>query len=108
MKVILLADADTISRSDLQCQRLNRDSSDDLFWVARGLRRLRHQVTVVPFGPNLTATIRKILTVAPDVVFNGTEHVDHDRTKAAHVASLLELLRLPYTGSGPPGNFPDN
>jgi D-alanine-D-alanine ligase len=39
----------------------------------------------------------------PDVVFNLTENVDGDRRKDGCVCALLDLLKLPYTGTGARG-----
>ncbi len=66
------------------------------------LRRLVEKVVVGPYtdAPGLFKWIEE---VKPDVVFNMTENVDGDRQKDGHICALLELLKLPYTGTGPRG-----
>jgi D-alanine-D-alanine ligase len=39
--------------------------------------------------------------IRPDVVFNLVEHFQDDSTLETSIAGLLDLYRLPYTGSGP-------
>lgn len=66
----------------------------------RCLRALYRNVVIVPFDPAVTPTIAELRALNPRVVFNVTEWVDGDRRMDAAVTGLLELLRLPYTGSG--------
>jgi D-alanine-D-alanine ligase len=57
-------------------------------------------VVIVPFDPGVTATIAELRALKPRVVFNLTEWVDGDRQLDAAVTGLLDMLKLPYTGSG--------
>lgn len=70
------------------------------YHIARTLRRLGHHVTplVATSGKQL---VRDLTRLAPDVVFNATEHMYQRRTADLHIASLLELLRIRYTGATP-------
>jgi len=45
--------------------------------------------------------VRDLGAASPDVVFNATEHMFRRRSADVHIAALLELLRLPYTGAPP-------
>lgn len=90
MRVAVLADPDAIEQE-----------VSDLRWVTGALRDLGHEISVVPFGPRIADTIERLSRRAPRVVFNFAETFDRDRRKAAHAAALLELLGIPYTGSGP-------
>lgn len=105
MKVAMLVDADVLPADDPQCERLHGDLSDDHYWLKRALRQLGHQVFVIPFGPTVQAAIQNILDFAPDVVFNYMEQIEGNRLRAVHVTGLLELLELPYTGSGALAQF---
>lgn len=101
MKVAMLVDADLLPADDPQCERLHHGHlADDHYWVMNALRRLGHQSLVIPFGPTVQVAVENLLAFAPDVVFNYMEQIGGDRLKAVHVTGLLELLRLPYTGSG--------
>ena len=69
-------------------------------YIAKALRELRHDVAIIAClsGKQL---IRDLGAVAPDVVFNATEHMFGRRASDIHVPALLEMLRLPYTGATP-------
>ncbi len=64
----------------------------------------RHaHVSVVPFDPAITPTIEELRALAPRLVFNLTEWVGGDRRLDAAIVGVLEMMNLPYTGSGPDG-----
>ncbi|OGA37304.1 MAG: hypothetical protein A3G24_04615 [Betaproteobacteria bacterium RIFCSPLOWO2_12_FULL_62_13] len=62
-----------------------------------------HAVAVVPFSPGIIATIRELRALEPRLVFNLTEWVNGDRSLDAAITGLLDMMKLPYTGSGPSG-----
>lgn len=66
------------------------------------LRRMVARVVVGPYT-NAAGVFEWFQEVKPDVVFNLTENVDGDRQKDGHVCALLDLLKLPYTGTGTRG-----
>lgn len=68
--------------------------------VVNALRRLVEKVVVGAYT-DAAGLIQWIGEVRPDVVFNLTEQANGDRRKDSHICSLLELLKLPYTGTGP-------
>jgi len=70
--------------------------------VVNILRRLVGKVVVGAYT-DAAGLCEWIQEVRPDVVFNLTEHADGDRQKDGHICALLELLNLPYTGTGPRG-----
>ena len=67
------------------------------------LSRQGHRV--VPFGVHndIAPLIYKIHEVKPDVVFNMSEAFAGNRDFEPNLVALLELLKIPYTGSGPAG-----
>lgn len=67
------------------------------------LLNLGHEVT--PFGihNNIDPLIDTIREKKPDLVFNLSEAFDGKRDFEPHLVSMLELLGIPYTGSGPAG-----
>jgi D-alanine-D-alanine ligase len=71
--------------------------------VRLSLRRLGERVEVIPFDPRVTPTIERLRALAPRLVFNLTEWIDGDRRQDAAIAGLLDMMRLPYTGTGPDG-----
>ena len=70
--------------------------------VVNTLRRLVEKVVVGPYT-DLNGLFEWFKKVKPDLVFNLTENVDGDRQKDGHICALLELLKIPYTGTGPRG-----
>jgi D-alanine-D-alanine ligase len=60
-------------------------------------------VVVVPFGPDIPATLIRLRKLKPRIVFNLTEWIDSDRTQDYAIAALLDMMKLKYTGTGPEG-----
>ena len=52
-----------------------------------------------------TSSLTGLAKCGADLVFNLTESYAGDDTKDMHVTAYLDLLGLPYTGSGPHGHF---
>src|SRR5262245_43143139 len=71
--------------------------------VARALRALGHRVRVVGAQHDVEVVLAAARELRPDVVFNLLVEFHADPALDQHVASLLELLRLPYTGCNPRG-----
>ncbi len=72
--------------------------------IFEALEKLGHE----PFYQVLDGHSQSLITLArcnADLVFNLTESYAGDDTKDMHVAAYLDLLGLPYTGSGPHGYF---
>lgn len=70
--------------------------------LVNSLRRLVARVVIGPYT-DAAGLLKWIEKVKPDVVFNLTEHVEGDRQKDSAICGLLDLLDLPYTGTGPRG-----
>ena len=51
------------------------------------------------------STIRRIELCSPDVIFNLTCHSTGDPRRASRLAAVLNILNIPFTGSGPQGIF---
>ncbi len=96
--VALLVDIETGARGASGKFVVDRGGMEALLY--RCLRSLYKTVVIVPFDPAVTPTIAELRALNPRVVFNVTEWVDGDRRMDAAVTGLLELLGLPYTGSG--------
>lgn len=72
-------------------------------YVLRALVQRHSRVCVVPFEPRITPTIETLRTLEPRLVFNLTEWVGGNRRLDAAIASMLEMMNVPYTGAGPDG-----
>lgn len=70
------------------------------FHVIQTLRELGHTVTVQGVGSDLPAIVNRLTELRPDLVFNMTEQFAGDRRHDKNITSLLELLGLPFTGTG--------
>lgn len=68
--------------------------------IARTLRRLGHDVTVLPLAHDLFAFQRKLRRVSPDVVFNLYDDVVHGALYDMRLAALVQMMGFPMTGSG--------
>jgi len=85
-----------------------RDYEKDDTWdnevdVKRALQRLGHEVELIGCFNDLPRLISDINTAKPDVIFNMLESFDSNRDFEPHVAGVLDLLRIPYTGTKPLG-----
>ncbi len=99
--IVLLVDAEAGERRANGRYVPERSSVEA--YVLEALRALRMKVTVVPFDAAVQPTISELRVLKPELVFNLTECVDLDRSQDAAIAGLLDLLGIPYTGTGPVG-----
>lgn len=71
--------------------------------VATALRELGHTVRVLGAGYDVQAVVRNLEENPPDLVFNLAEQFADDRRKDKNLAALLEMMDLPFTGTGSGG-----
>jgi D-alanine-D-alanine ligase len=69
--------------------------------VAASLRRAGFEPVEVAAGPCIVDLAERLAKLRPDFVFNGCESFAGDSRMEAGVASLLDLMRIPYTGNCP-------
>jgi D-alanine-D-alanine ligase len=74
------------------------DSPATVEAVAEALRALGHEVALLGDGPEM---LRRALASPPDFVFNFAEGRGISPSREARVPAVLEMLGIPYTGSGP-------
>jgi D-alanine-D-alanine ligase len=74
------------------------DSPETIESIAAVLRGLGHRVEKLGDGPEL---LRKLLHDPPEFVFNIAEGQGVGRCREARVPAVLEMLRIPYSGSDP-------
>jgi D-alanine-D-alanine ligase len=99
--VVMLVDAETGERGKNGSFVPDRGSMEER--VLDSLRVRYAQVAVVPFGPDIAATMSELKKLKPRIVFNLTEWFDSDRKLDHAIAGLLEMMKLRYTGTGPAG-----
>ena len=80
-----------------------RDEQDVLTqvdFVSRGLVALGHEPVAVPVSLNLAAAAQTIADLQPAMVFNLVETLAGKGSLIHIVPSLLDALKIPYTGAG--------
>jgi len=86
----------------------NEDEQDTLVQVdaiSHALRSLGHTVTPVALSLDLQLGAKNVSAQAPDLVFNLVESID-GQGRLIHLGpSLLDALRIPYTGAGTAAMF---
>jgi D-alanine-D-alanine ligase len=80
----------------------DRASTDDLRrqirHIARTVRKLRHDVTILPLAHDLFWFQRKLRRLQPDVVFNLYDDVVHGALYDMRLAALVRMMGFPMTG----------
>jgi D-alanine-D-alanine ligase len=66
--------------------------------IRKSLRRLGHEVHVIPVTLNLDRLRQQLSRLRIDAVFNLVESLGGSDRLIAHVPALLDVLDLPYTG----------
>jgi len=67
------------------------------------LRDLHYNVSVLGVVDDIATTLNNLTEQKPDLVFNLTEQLGGDRQMDKNIAALLEMTRIPFTGTGPTG-----
>lgn len=73
------------------------------YHVVQGLRELGHTVSIQGVGADLPEIIEGLTEKQPDLVFNLTEQFGGDRSYDKNITAVLELLDIPFTGTGTMG-----
>jgi D-alanine-D-alanine ligase len=99
--VAMLVDAETGSRTKSGRFVFIGDGTDSMEPnILKQLRARYARVAVVPFGPDIVATAAQLKKLRPRMVFNVTEWLEGNRRLDCAIAGLLDMLKLPYTGTG--------
>jgi D-alanine-D-alanine ligase len=72
---------------------------DEMKSVQRALGASSHDTKIVPVALDLFKLIEELRDDRPDIIFNLCESLDGDPTQEMNIASLYEMLKIPYTGS---------
>jgi D-alanine-D-alanine ligase len=100
-EVAMLVDAETGEHQKSGRFVPDRGSMEEKVFAA--LRARYATVSVVPFGPDIVATLSRLKALNPRMVFNLTEWFDGDRTCDHAIASLLDMMKFRFTGTGQAG-----
>ena len=103
MKILVLFDlAHSVDpNQDFSPESLKQQDKPTEASVIECLKRLGHDVETLAVFDNVTDIVEKLKASAPGVVFNLSESFHHDRSHEPNIPALLDLMKVPYTGSGP-------
>jgi D-alanine-D-alanine ligase len=73
------------------------------YHVIETLRDLHHDVSVLGAVNDIGTIVESLTKQKPDIVFNLTEAFGGDRRLDKNIAGLLEMVGIPFTGTGPMG-----
>jgi len=104
LRVLVLTHEDLVPPDSLE----GHEASEIELWrkeydVASGLRELGHEVQILGVSHDLTPIRQHVEGWQPHVVFHLLMEFQDVAVYQAHVASYLELLRVPYAGCNPRG-----
>lgn len=104
MQITVLFDTHRPPPADQNYSEFLKSDADDVqFAVARGLEKLGHAVRLFGVFDDLKPLLAELGTNRPELVFNLCEGFRSRSIYEIHIAALLELLGLRYTGSPPMG-----
>lgn len=104
MRIVALIDVETVIPEDPEFKGKNGTVRSTMeYHIISSIRALEHEVIIQTFGPDPLDSIRAVMETKPDLVFNLTEHYKGNRRQDANIAGLLELLDIPFTGTGAEG-----
>lgn len=69
--------------------------------VRQALEKRGYATRLIPLGSDLPTFLSELQQLSPAAVFNLCEGFGGESRQEMHVASLFELMRLPYTGAAP-------
>lgn len=100
LNITVLVDYATVPDNDPQFLDPTGQTGTE-YHVIEALRHLHHEVSAIGVFDNLEEIIAKLKEHKPDLVFNLTEQYYGERLWDKNIAGLLDMLQIPYTGSGP-------
>jgi len=71
--------------------------------VIGALRELGHEVSILGAVSDIATIVKTLAFNNPDLVFNLTEAFHGDRTLDKNIAALVQMMGIPFTGTGPAG-----
>ncbi len=72
---------------------------DEMKAVQKALSTTPHTTKIVPVALDVYKLIDELKNDRPDLIFNLCESLDGDSSQEMNIASLFEILKIPYTGS---------
>jgi len=101
--ITVLMDAGCIPADDPEFAKTTPPLTTTEYHVVHALRNLGHPVSILGVHERVDTIVAPLLENRPDLIFNLTECFRGNRRLDKNIAGLLELLDMPYTGTGPAG-----
>ena len=101
-KIAVLVDDATLPNEDGQFVGVPEKMTTE-YCVVQAIRRLGYEVSIVPVGDDIIAVANELRRQEPELIFNLTEEFAGDRRNDKNIAAMLELLAIPFTGTGSNG-----
>jgi len=79
----------------------NIDIYKDIRLIAEAIEERGDSVTKIMVDNNIRGVVAHLLDNRPEYIFNLCEEVENNSWGEIYVAGIIELLKIPYTGSGP-------
>jgi D-alanine-D-alanine ligase len=102
LRITVLLDSATIPVDDPAFLDVSGEASTERH-VVNALRELGHDVSILPVPEDPAVLVTGLRALAPRLVFNLTEVFRDSRRHDKNIAALLEMLGLPFTGTGSTG-----
>ncbi len=102
LNITALVDSWTIPPNDPDFRERPKEPSTE-YHVVRTLRELGHNAFVLGCKDDIAVVMNVLKEKQPDLVFNLTEALNGNRCMDMNIAAVLEMLGIPFTGSGPTG-----
>jgi D-alanine-D-alanine ligase len=101
LNITVLVDKWTIPAQDPEFTQEAKSTTE--YHVIQTLRELGHSVSILGSEDDIAIIVTTLKEKKPDLVFNLTEQLCGDRCMDMNIAAVLEMLDIPFTGSGPEG-----
>lgn len=101
MKILLLFDLSIPLKPEQYSDYMKTDDWASEKHILATLKRLGYDAVPLGIHDDLDFLLSEVKREKPDLIFNLSEAFRGDRQFEPHLASLIELLGIPYTGAAP-------
>jgi D-alanine-D-alanine ligase len=102
LKITALIDSATVPDDDPQFLAHPKTPTTE-YCVIQTIRKLGHKVIITPVEDSIKALANQVKQQKSGLVFNLTEEFKGDRRKDKVITTMLENLKIPFTGTGSVG-----
>lgn len=102
LKITVLVDEAVVPADDPRFERTYEAPITE-YHVIGALRTLGSNVSALGVGHDIAAIVSTLTEDKPHMVFNLTEQFGGDRKLDKNIAAVLEMLNIPFTGTGSTG-----